>query len=261
MAMAPLDRQTETIIGSISGVRPTATAKAKKKAPSSSTSCAWSAVDEEHQRHHDHHEADHQPGEPVDALVEAGLHCLADDGAWPCCPDRFSSRWSTTTAVAVPLSTLVPRKQMLFSSSSGLLVVGFPGSSNFSTGKDSPVRLAWMMNKSLQDSMRTIGGNHVAGRQLDHVAGHQFGQRNFAGLPVADHRGGHADHGLELGGGGSARPPGRNAAHAQDDHDQHDGGRPDVARQSEMVASTSSRITSGIDASVAQESEPASRCS
>ncbi len=32
MAMAPLDRQTVTIMGSISGVRPTATASAKKKA-------------------------------------------------------------------------------------------------------------------------------------------------------------------------------------------------------------------------------------
>ena len=32
MPMAPRERQTETIIGSISGVRPTATARAKKKA-------------------------------------------------------------------------------------------------------------------------------------------------------------------------------------------------------------------------------------
>ena len=32
MAIAPLERQTATIIGSISGVRPTATAIAKKKA-------------------------------------------------------------------------------------------------------------------------------------------------------------------------------------------------------------------------------------
>ena len=32
MASAPLDRQTETIMGSISGVNPTATARAKKKA-------------------------------------------------------------------------------------------------------------------------------------------------------------------------------------------------------------------------------------
>ena len=32
MAIAPLERQTDTIIGSISGVRPTATARAKKKA-------------------------------------------------------------------------------------------------------------------------------------------------------------------------------------------------------------------------------------
>ena len=35
MPIAPLERQTETIIGSISGVRPTATARAKKKRLSS----------------------------------------------------------------------------------------------------------------------------------------------------------------------------------------------------------------------------------
>jgi hypothetical protein len=31
-------------------------------------------VDDEHRRHHDQHEADHQPGEPIDALVEGGRH-------------------------------------------------------------------------------------------------------------------------------------------------------------------------------------------
>ncbi len=41
MAMAPFERQTETIIGSISGVRPTATARAKKNA--SLPVVAWSA--------------------------------------------------------------------------------------------------------------------------------------------------------------------------------------------------------------------------
>ena len=51
MAMAPLERQTETIMGSISGVSPTATARAKKKA--SLPIVLGDAVDEEHQRHHD----------------------------------------------------------------------------------------------------------------------------------------------------------------------------------------------------------------
>ena len=39
IAIAPLDRQTVTIIGSISGVSPTATASAKKNA---SCQCPWS---------------------------------------------------------------------------------------------------------------------------------------------------------------------------------------------------------------------------
>ena len=59
-----------TIIGSISGVSPTATARAKKKA--SPQLCLVSAVDDEDQRHHHRHEADHQPGEPGDAAIEAG---------------------------------------------------------------------------------------------------------------------------------------------------------------------------------------------
>ena len=53
IASAPLDRQTETIIGSISGVRPTATASAKKNAVLPVV--FGEAVDEKHHRHH------HQP--------------------------------------------------------------------------------------------------------------------------------------------------------------------------------------------------------
>ena len=70
MAMAPFERQTETIIGSISGVSPTATARAKKNA--SLQSCFVKPLIEEHERRHDRHQRDHQPGELVDAPVEAG---------------------------------------------------------------------------------------------------------------------------------------------------------------------------------------------
>ena len=48
IASAPLDRQTETIIGSISGVSPTATASAKKNA--SFPIVFGEAVDEKHHR-------------------------------------------------------------------------------------------------------------------------------------------------------------------------------------------------------------------
>ena len=39
------------------------------------------AVDQEHQRGHDRNEADHHPGDPGDALVEAGQHALLGDRA------------------------------------------------------------------------------------------------------------------------------------------------------------------------------------
>ena len=74
IATAPLERQTVTIIGSISGVRPTATATAKKNA--SRPVALGQAVDDEDQRHHHQHEAQHQPGEPGDAAVEGRLRRL-----------------------------------------------------------------------------------------------------------------------------------------------------------------------------------------
>ena len=63
----------------------------------------------------------------------------------------------TTTAVAVPLSTLVPMKQMFLSSVGELAVLG-SGSWNFSTGNDSPVRLPWLTKRSLEESTRTSPG-------------------------------------------------------------------------------------------------------
>ena len=63
----------------------------------------------------------------------------------------------TTTAVAVPLSTLVPMKQM-FLSSVGELSSSVSGSWNFSTGSDSPVRLPWLTKRSFEDSSRTSPG-------------------------------------------------------------------------------------------------------
>ena len=64
---------------------------------------------------------------------------------------------ATTTAVAEPLSTLVPRNAMLVSSM-GAVVAAFFSTSNFSTGKLSPVSEPWVTNKSLASMMRTSPG-------------------------------------------------------------------------------------------------------
>ena len=107
---------------------------------------------------------------------------------------------ATTTAVAEPLSTLVPRKQM-FVSSSGEPV----GRVSRRVELLDRQRLAGQAGlddeQVLAGDEPHVGGDHVAGGELDHVAGHQFAQRHFLGLAVADDRGGDADHRLELGGG------------------------------------------------------------
>ena len=61
------------------------------------------------------------------------------------------------TPVAEPLSTLVPRKQVFVCSMHWTLVRG-SRASVFSTGKDSPVSVAWMTNKSFAAIRRTSPG-------------------------------------------------------------------------------------------------------
>ncbi len=78
------------------------------------------------------------------------------------------------------------------------------------------------MNKSLAAMQPHVAGNHVAGGQFHHVAGHQFLERNFLRLPVAHHRGGDLDHRLELGrrvvGLGFLHEAQRNAQHHHGHH-------------------------------------------
>ncbi len=64
---------------------------------------------------------------------------------------------STTTAVAVPLSTDVPRKHRFFSSSA-VPSPRSPAVANFSTESDSPVRLACVTKRSRQVRIRTSAG-------------------------------------------------------------------------------------------------------
>ncbi len=154
MAIAPLARQTETIMGSISGVRPTATAMAKKKALFQSclvrplmrktsgtiTAINWIISQVKRLR-------------PRSKLV--GGSCSVMEPAM--LPRYVLTPVTTTTAVAVPLCTLVPRKQVFFSSVGELEACG-SGSWNFSTGIDSPVRVPWLTNRSLVVSSRTSPG-------------------------------------------------------------------------------------------------------
>src|SRR4029078_6298440 len=77
IASAPLARLTVTIMGSISGVRPTATATANNSASSQLPLVRPLMTKNRRGNHQD--ETEHQPGEPGDAFVETGEHPLLGD--------------------------------------------------------------------------------------------------------------------------------------------------------------------------------------
>src|ERR1700759_4888307 len=72
IASAPFDKQTETIIGSISGVNPTATAIEKKNA--SPQLCLVKPLIRKTSGTITRDELDHQKREPVHAFIETRLH-------------------------------------------------------------------------------------------------------------------------------------------------------------------------------------------
>ena len=91
---------------------------------------------------------------------------------------------ATMTAVAEPLSTLVPRKQRLVCSMDGdvrarVARVGFFHRQRFAgqRGLDD--------EQILGGQQPHVAGNHVAGGKFHHVAGHEFLERNFLRLAVA----------------------------------------------------------------------------
>ena len=163
-------------------------------------------------------------------LSKAGLDLLAGQAAWPCCRSRSARRWPQRR----PWPRRFPR---WCPGSTGWSVPGGHAAAQvarvriFSTGRDSPVSVAWMTNRSLADRSAHVAGNHVAGGELDDVARARAVARGSSrGLSVADDRGRDADHGLELGGGGIG--PGllhEAQGHAQDDHQQHHRAGPEVA--------------------------------
>ena len=154
MAMAPLDRFTVTIIGSISGVRPTATAIAKKNACSQSpllrplirnTAGTITRIKRIISQV--------KLSIPLSKLVRTrgpAIACASE-------PRDVSLPVVRTAAVAVPVSTFVPRKQRL-DSSYGLLVSRVSQRSDFSTGIVSPVKVAWFTKRSLDESILTSAG-------------------------------------------------------------------------------------------------------
>ena len=134
---APRERQTVTIIGSISGVSPTATARAN-----SSASCQlpWAqpfSTNTEGTSTATNRSISHVNCEMPRSKLLGGTGWRTASASDP---RQVSEPVAITTPRAVPDSTLVPRKQR-FGKSSGAAAPGGTGSADFSTGNDSPVRV------------------------------------------------------------------------------------------------------------------------
>ena len=156
------------------------------------------AVDHENQRHHHQHETDHQPGEFLHAPVEARLHLLAGEAAGHAGRNR-SARRSQPPPPWPCRSPRSCRENRCSLRSNGTRLSRASGASIFSTGIDSPVNVAWMMNKSFAAISRTSAGIMSPADKFHDVAGHELAERYFLFLSVAHHRGRDADHGLEFG--------------------------------------------------------------
>ena len=95
---------------------------------------------------------------------------------------------ATTTAVAEPLSTLVPRNAIAGQLDRRPSPAAAFSASCFSTGKLSPVSEPWITNRSLACDDPHVAGDHVAGGELDHVAGNELRERDLLRLAVAQRR-------------------------------------------------------------------------
>ena len=67
-------------------------------------------------------------------------------------------------------------------SSMGAVVAAFFSTSNFSTGKLSPVSEPWITNRSLACDHAHVAGDHVARGELHHVAGDELRDRDLLRL-------------------------------------------------------------------------------
>ncbi len=152
----------------------------------------------------------------------------SSDSDWAMPPRNVSFPVATTTAVAEPLSTLVPRNAMLVRSM-GAVVAAFFSTSNFSTGKLSPVSELCVTNRSFAATMRTSAGIMSPAASSTMSPGTSCETAISWGVPSRIDGGGDRDHGLELGrcavglGFLDEFQP-----HAQSDHERHHDPRPRV---------------------------------
>jgi hypothetical protein len=153
-ATAPRASVVVTIMGSISGVRPTATDSANKRACVqfqrlrpliTKTSGTMSSMS--------------RTSIQLSRLTSWWKALRGPAGAARCCarwPSRVCLPVLSTTATPLPLSTWVPMNKRL--SISMACAADSRARANFSTGSDSPVKAAWLRNKSLALTTRMSAG-------------------------------------------------------------------------------------------------------
>ena len=172
-------------------------------------------IEEKHNGHHNQHKADQQPADAVDSAIERGLRARADDGLGQRAKvgaragghDYGAS--SATDHVGAHKADIGQIQQVA-------LVGGGAGGGllcHIAQGVVLLHRQGFAGEHGLADKQiagldqANIRRDHIAGRQLHDIAGHQFAHRYFvhrgAGTAVvAPHHGrGGADHGLEGFGG------------------------------------------------------------
>ena len=151
---APFERQTVMIIGSISGVSPTATARAKSNAstqfPLVSPTMRKVTVTITTMKRIISQVKSLTPRSKLVATRFARSF-------WATAPKWVRAPVSSTRPRAEPLSTLLPMKHALLNSNA-VRPAGWFVSAFFSTGIDSPVKADWETKKSLAARMRRSAG-------------------------------------------------------------------------------------------------------
>ena len=153
IASAPLARLIVTIIGSISGARPTATETANRKACSQSPlvrplTMNTSGTITSMKRSTSQMKRLMPWSKAVGTRARVSVPAMA--------PKRVARPVASTTPVALPLTTLLPMKHTLGSASAA--ASAGVACANFSTGSDSPVSAASLTNRSLASSRRRSAG-------------------------------------------------------------------------------------------------------
>ena len=202
IASAPLARLTVTIIGSISGVRPTATATANKQR--FEPIALGQAVDHEDKRGHHHDETEHQPGKPGDALVEAREHPLLGNFT------RHKAEGGARAGEHDDAAADAADDGAAHEADVGEIKRRFRGSGMGGSDLLERHRLAGECRLVEEEILRRdqpeVGGDHVARRQQDDVAGHELLDRHVdvimrLGACLPAHGRGYRHHPLQLVGG------------------------------------------------------------